>query len=178
MSDTLNNDEFKRLLLSWPAKAIHYLYTFHRDSLLRMSLQRTGSREAAEDVVQEAFADLWEKYPDLGQKKDLLIAPYLSATVRNKSIDYNRLTAQRREYPLANEMRGANETVLGEDDIEILWKLIANLPPREKQCIVMKYFQQMTYEEMAAVLGITVKAVERSMTSARKRLRKYKSVFY
>jgi RNA polymerase sigma factor (sigma-70 family) len=178
MSDTLNNEEFKRLLLSWPAKAIHYLYTFHRDSLLRISQQRIGNRHAAEDVVQEAFVDLWERHLDLGQKKELMIAPYLSATVRNKSVDYNKLTAQRKEYPLANEATGSDEAILGEDDIDILWRLIASLPTREKQCIVMKYFQYMTYEEMAAALGVTIKAVERTMTSARKRLRKYKSVFY
>ncbi len=178
MPDILNNDEFKRLLLSWPARAIQYLYTFHKHSLLKICEQRTRSREAAEDIVQDAFADLWERHPELGQKKDLAIAPYLTATVKNKSIDFNKQAARRNEYPLGEETTGMDESVLNADDIDSLWKLISALPAREKQCVVMKYFQHMSYGDMANELAVTIKAVERNLASARKRMKKYKAIFY
>ncbi len=96
MPNTLNNEEFKRLLLSWPDRAVQYLYTLHRSSLVRRSEQRTHNRKDAEDVVQEAFADLWEKHREIGGKEDLVITPYLyrmvktsrsrTTTIRNVSV--------------------------------------------------------------------------------------------
>ncbi len=68
--------------------------------------------------------------------------------------------------------------MISAEEAEVLWRVLASLPVREKQCIVMRYFQEMGYEEIALNLGVTVKAVERSMTSARKRLRKYRREFF
>jgi len=180
MASYLDKEEFRRLLLSWPAKAIHYLYTNHRNSLIRLSEQRTRSRVAAEDIVQEAITAIWEKLDKLGSKKDFAIESYLYAIVRNKSISYHNKTRE-------ENLSSLDENRLSEDAqrvdsianqyVEALWKILYSLPPREQQCVIMRYFQEMAYSEIADLLGITIKAVERNLTSARKRMRKIRYDF-
>lgn len=176
MRTILNNDEFKTLLLAWPNRAIQYLYDLHHRGLLKASQQRTHNREAAEDIVQDAIADLWEKHHELARKDDVSIDPYLYTIVRNRSITFYHRMVRLRESVFDETQFVPPEDEAGIDDhmIHKLLELLATFPAREQQCVVMKYFQEMTYDEIARELGTKKKAVERSLTSARKRLRRSK----
>ena len=51
-------------------------------------------------------------------------------------------------------------------------EIISTFPRREKECLLMKIDKEMTTEQIAVELNVSKKAVERSVTSANKRLRR------
>lgn len=54
---------------------------------------------------------------------------------------------------------------------EEILQIIARFPKRERECLMMKIEEELHNEEIALRLGVGVKAVEKSLTSAKKRLR-------
>lgn len=55
---------------------------------------------------------------------------------------------------------------------EIL-EIIARFPKRERECLMMKIEEELHNEEISSRLGVGIKMVEKSLTSAKKRLRKH-----
>jgi len=175
----MENENFRKLLNDWPEKAVETLFDYFYAKLVSVSLRRTQDREAAEDIVQEAFAYIWQKHKIIA-RENINIEPYLMTIVRNKSVTW-----------IEQSIRARSETVLyfntvsfiEEPDEELLiiaekkkliWKIICEFPRRERQCLILKFYQGMPGAEIARTLEISIKSVERSLTSAYKRFRKQK----
>ena len=182
MSDSSENDRLKNLLLFWPERAIKYLYEDYYDNLIRVSERKVHDRKAAEDIVQEAFADVWENRGQLTQHESLFVVPYLFTVVRNKSINFYKrslwlhesLIKYRNGHQFNHGLLREPDLISAEDDKPI-WRIIATFPPKEKECLTLKHKENMSNDEIAKHLNISKKAVERSVTSAYKRLRKYEA---
>lgn len=178
MPESFNNQRFRKLLLAVPAKAIEYLYDTYYDSLYRISLRRTNDELASADIVQEALIHVWEKHRSLSNHHEHPIQYYLVRIVLNRSISHLRLKRNAKfkrlngEEAFGFESPREDQLVREETSLE-LRNLISTFPMREKQCLLMRLDKEMSVAEMAKTLKISEKAVERSITSANKRLRKY-----
>lgn len=85
-----------------------------------------------------------------------------------------------RQQALQHQIRQTTSPV--ENSIEIklialedkIWlrNLIKNFPRRERECLLLKLDEELSLDEIAARLKVSRKAVERSLTSANKRLRR------
>lgn len=178
MSD--DNDRLKNLLLLWPERAMEYLYEDYYDSLIRISERKTHSHKAAEDIVQEAFAYIWENRHRLIQNNKLYMVPLLFTIVKNRSINHYKKNLWLSESK-AKFLNGLQSTIYQPNDSEPtslqeakpIWHIIATFPKKERECITLKHQHNMSNDEIAKHLKISKKAVERSVTSAYKRLRKY-----
>jgi len=178
----LDNDRFKNLLISMPEKAIGYLFEYYHATLLRFSRRYTFDPKASEDIVQETFTALWKNHQRLAQTPDLAITPYLFAIVKNKSISFYRMNMERNEQPfddtsnqLSHNGFSTEAEIISSEELKFVSRILTSLPLRERQCMTMKYYGNMSNEEIAAELSVTVKAVEGRITSAYKRIRQYKS---
>ncbi len=169
---------FRKLLLALPAKAIGYLYDFHYHDLVRMAFRLTRDSRASEDIVQETFVHVWENYKTLGREHEVSILAYIARVVKNKSITYYK-RALGRSNSVYREYRGnhADQTIEGEiirlETNREVRDMIVSFPRRERECLLMKLDEELSLEEMATRLNVSRKAIERSLTSANKRLRKY-----
>ncbi len=180
MSDSSENDHLKNLLLFWPERAIEFLYQDYYNSLLRISERKTHDREASEDIVQEAFADIWGNRQRLALNRNLFVVAHLFTIVKNKSINFYKrsiwLNENQRKY-LNGEEFNTNQTkdsnLISLEEEKPIWRIIATFPPKERECLTLKHRQNMSNDEIARYLNISKKAVERSVTSAYKRLRQY-----
>lgn len=178
MSGFLHNERFRHLLNVRPEKAIEILYERYGHILTALAEHFVHDRKAAEDIVQETFIHLWEQHRKLGQPDIRSIEHYLIRVVRNKAITcYNKLSRRRRykaralqgnrEWELPPESRWINMEISKE-----IRGVILTFPRRERECLLMKMDQEYTTQQIAERLKVTTKAVERSLTSAYKRLRK------
>lgn len=182
MPVSINNELFRNLLFSWPEKALVFLYDDFYDSLIRIADMHTHDRKAFEDVLQEVFADVWQKHKSLGQQRDQSIQTYLIKAVEYHSISLykkNAKTAERQtqyfnahranffEYP-------AEASIISAEKQSFIRLILATFPLRERECLLLQIDHGMTVKEIARRLGITKKAVERSLTSAKKRLKKFR----
>lgn len=181
MADAINNERFRKLLFSFPGKAIHLIHEEYYSSLIRISERLTHSRDAAEDIVQEAFIYVWQNHEWLGQEHEKSIEHYLVRIVRNRSITYYtndmKLKVSRTKYINGHTFdkieHSAEANTIAQEMREEFRRLILDFPLRERQCYLMSLEDEMTNKQIAERLNISVKAVERSITSANKRLKKH-----
>lgn len=135
------------------------------------ALRIVDSTEDAEDIVQQAFIDIWEKIQQGHQISD--IKSYSYRVVRNRSLDY--LSRSRSDISL-DEMSEIEDHV-EKEQIERsereakLWSLIEKLPPERKKIFLFAKRDGLKYSEIAEELGISVKTVENQMSKALKSLK-------
>jgi len=135
--------------------AVSDLYGEHWTGLTRLALLMLGDRPSAEDVVQEAFTELWRRWHTLD---DIAKAPaYLRSTVLNRARNLLRRRKVARLYTPPAEppvWSPEHDAVLGEDRREVLAAL-ATLPTRRREVLVLRFYLNLSDREIAATLGIS-----------------------
>jgi len=133
---------------------------FHleRDRLFRVMFVITKNRHEAEDLSQEAFARVWERWDAVGLMENP--AGYLHRTAMNlfRSRYRRALLAARRGIGVATQ-EDAFEVV---DDRQVALQALGSLAPRQRAAIVLTEVLQYTAEEAGSMLGIrpaTVRAL-------------------
>lgn len=181
MSAPTKNNDFRNLLLSWPEKAIAYLYEHYYDHFLRIADMHTHDRNMSEDAIQEVFIDIAQRHRELGQPSDQHIQTYLIRAVTNHSITLYkkglRSNIRDTQYFYDNESaraeKSADTGLMASEKRSFLRIVIGTLPPREKECLLMQMDEHLRAREIARRLGLSVKTVEGYLSSAHNRIRKY-----
>ncbi len=180
MPAVIDNERFRKLLRSYPVRAVELLYDLYAKSLCSIARSLTHDQDASEDIVQDAFLHVWTNREELSEHHERSIEYYLVRVVRNKSISYYKKKKQQNiEYErLLSSQHNSNESPLETDIIhtELIRQIrdvIASFPRTERECLLLKIDKAMTPDQIAQHQNVTKKAVERSLTSAHKRLRKW-----
>ncbi len=124
-------------------------------SLLRFAYLMTGSQEAAEESVQTALTTACEKWSRVRRMDDR--DAYVRRMVVNAHISRWR-RFRRREVPveLVHPGRaGASgpDVADGVTQADRVWRLCASLPPSQRASVVLRFYEDLSYREIAAVLG-------------------------
>jgi RNA polymerase sigma-70 factor (ECF subfamily) len=120
--------------------------------LARLLLDDRGE---AEEVVQEAFARVYEGWGRVRSKDDPL--PYVRRTVVNLARGglRRRLIVRRtRHVPVANEPSAESGAVASEDR-RAVFAAVRALPRRQRECVVLRYYLDCSTADTAAALGIS-----------------------
>ena len=121
------------------------------DHLLRTAVLLTGSTEAGEDLLQTAVERLLRRW----RRFDGDPEGYLRRTLCNLAIDGHRRARRwrQREHLLCTEPRQARDATGDVDLRDALVRLLLQLPARQRAVLVLRYWEQLTDAETAAVLG-------------------------
>lgn len=147
--------------------------------LLSTALRLLGSKDEAEDAVQNALASTWIARARLDPDRELL--PYVMTVTINKCRDRlrRRKVAQflgyGQEHGLADVEDSSPTPEVETHDRQVLaatYAEIGKLPVRLKEALVLVAIDGRSQGEAATFLGITEKAVEARVYRARKMLRK------
>jgi RNA polymerase sigma-70 factor (sigma-E family) len=142
-------------------RAIAALFATGYPGLVRVAYLLTSDNALAEELVQEAFVATWRAWDRL-EDRDAAIG-YVHRTVVNLA----RMSVRRRLLELRHRVTVAEERVehdpTGRLDLE---RLIARLPMRKRTCIVLRYFADLSEEDTARVLGVSVGTVKSSTARA------------
>lgn len=137
------------------------IYREHAPWLLRQ-VQRRFGYDQAEDIVQEAFANATAY-----EGKDVLHPRALLLQIAIRvAIGFER--KRRVRPPLHDVTYETASYAEHQAEALVLKQLIRGLPPRLRDVFVLSRFAGLTYEEIAAQCGISVKTVESRMTKALK----------
>jgi RNA polymerase sigma factor (sigma-70 family) len=129
-------------------------------SLVRLARLFVDDRNAAEDLVQEAFIRLARSASRI--KDDAKAAAYLRSIVLNLARDHNRrgLVSLRHRLPLDDERaQEVDELVLRDDQRQII-EALRDLPHRQRDCLVLRYYQELGIDDIADTLGISRNSVK------------------
>lgn len=141
-----------------------------------IALRVLGDRSEAEDVTQEVFIRVYRNLKGFGFRSSLSTWLYritMNATL-NARRRYSRDADRRVEYN--DETHGPAQ---GPDQSEkasrlerekALAKLLENLSPEHRACIVLREIEDLSYEEMADVLHININTVRSRLKRAREAL--------
>ena len=107
----------------------------------------------AEDIVQEAFVKFWRRNHDVDNR------PLLYAAVRSLALDFIRRDARRarREVAVFAEAEPAIEPEfeLEDDTQSSLAAAVESLPRDQREVLVLKIWNELTFSEIAGALGIS-----------------------
>jgi RNA polymerase sigma-70 factor (sigma-E family) len=138
-------------------------------SLVRFGVLLSGDRGHAEDLVQSALERCWPKW-----RKITADSPerYLKATMANLAISH----ARRKRLPEVSmdaakvvpaASSGTDEYAVRDD----LWRALADLPPRMRAVVVLRYVEDLSESQTADALGCSVGTVKSQSSRALARLR-------
>ena len=148
----LNPGNFHQLYDRWVTPVYQYLFF------------QTGSRADAEDITSQVFLSAYQALPRYRHKGRF--AGWLFTIARNNLRDFFRKRS--REVPLdaagslASQADPAAE-VAALDDLQRLRRLIAGLADEEQELIRLRYVADLSFADMAAVLGRREDAVKKSL---------------
>jgi RNA polymerase sigma-70 factor (sigma-E family) len=133
--------------------AVGALYQASAVGLIRLAWLMLGDQPSAEDVVQEAFCDLYRRWDRLAKADSALY--YVRSSVLNGCRSLLRRRAVRRrnvEYELPVISPEA-EVVNGEERVELI-RALARLPDRQREALVLRFYLDLPDEEISRVMGI------------------------
>jgi RNA polymerase sigma-70 factor, ECF subfamily len=141
--------------------------------LLALAGRILGDRMEAEDVAQESFLRIWRQAPrwETGRAR---FDTWLYAIAVNLCRD--RLRRHREVYtaepPEAADPSSAPDRGLHDrETVRTVESALAKLPERQREAIVLQYYEELSNIEAAAVMGISIEALESLLARARRTLR-------
>lgn len=166
--------------------AFQGIHQQHIQHLLNYGLRLHDSLQVVEDCIQDIFIELWQYRQGLTQPQSIRF--YLLKALRN------RLSAQyRREWPFMSdwdndgEQEGENQHPFSTEpsaeeqlialDIDaerkmLIHQTLQSLTPRQREIIYLRYFNDLTYEEICQVMQINYQTARTQIYNALKLIRK------
>ncbi len=141
------------LALDQAATAVTTLYQDSALTLIRLAYVMLSDRQSAEDVVQEAFCNLYRRWDELADADKA--RQYVRASVLNgcRSVLRRRVVRNRRviyELPAPS----AESAVLGSEERVEVTRAVDRLPRRQREVLVLRFYLDLTDEEIAELMGV------------------------
>jgi RNA polymerase sigma-70 factor (sigma-E family) len=141
-----------------PAAAVSALYRQHALAMIRLAHIMLGNRAAAEDVVQDAFCGLYRRWAHLADKDKAV--SYVRTSVLNgcrSVMRQHRLDELTDQYqPVAVSAEAA--VLSAEERLELV-RAMRRMPDRQRDVLVLRYYLDLTDEQIAGDLGLSINTV-------------------
>ncbi|WP_078611339.1 RNA polymerase sigma factor [Streptomyces baarnensis] len=155
-------------------EAFEVLVRRHSPAMLQLAIRLLGDRSDAEDAVQDAFVNAWRKLPEF--RRDASFHTWLYRIVTNRCL--NRLRARRPaadldsvpEQAAPEHQASPARAVESRAAVDALAEAMAELSPEQRVCWVLREMQGLSYESIAATVGISLQAVRGRVFRARRSL--------
>ena len=125
---------------------------------------------AAEDVVHDAFAALWTRWPQLRDQRAAI--GYLRVCVVNgaRGVLRRRRTARAYLLPRAGTEPGSDHALMLAAQHREVIDALAALPPRQREVLVLRYWAELSQQEIAEAMGVSLGTVKSSTNRGLHRL--------
>lgn len=159
---------------------MHILVRLHSLKAVRVAYLITRDQVLAEDVVQDAFLRAYERIASFDITRPF--GPWFLRIVVREAVDTARCSSHRREARgldaeeildlLSDISPGPEQSLEWAELRREVWDALGMLPPKQRAVIVMRYYLDLSEEEMARELGISAGTVKSRLHVARGHLRR------
>jgi RNA polymerase sigma-70 factor (ECF subfamily) len=163
-------------------KIFEHIFDQNREMLERLAYFYVGSAEEAQDIVSQSFLTLWERRDEVVSDR---VLPYLFTIVKNACLDYRRKEEKHRQvheqifrqerammdiYTSTIESRDPVALFTGEI-LAIYKETLLSLPQEQRETWLRSRIDGLTYKEIAEIMHIPYKRVDKNMQQVVKKLR-------
>ncbi|MCC6629314.1 MAG: sigma-70 family RNA polymerase sigma factor [Chloroflexi bacterium] len=157
-------------------RALEEFYDRYSRLAYGLAYRILGDATAAEDVVQEAFVNVWRQAPSYDPRRGA-VRTWLLSIVHHRAIDVVRSRANRQfdvQIDLVEQRLSVADTwqtVAGNVEREAIRRAVAALPAEQQRTIELAYFGGYSQPEIAAAMGVPLSTVKGRIRMAMHKLR-------
>jgi len=155
--------------------ALKEIYTLYSKKIFYFINSYTYNKEITEELVQDVFIRLWNNRKSIDA--DSSINSYIYTIAKNLAIDFIRKKKviilpidSVNQSEISNNNEGELQIIIEQEE-NILKEAINSLPVRQKEVFELHRNYDLSYKQIAAILNISVSAVEKNISSALKKLK-------
>ena len=175
----LGDEDLISLVEANDAQAFAVLYDRHSRAAYSLAYRMMGKRQAAEDLVQDAFLKVWRAAGSYRAERGS-VQTWLLSIVHNRGIDQLRSLASHRRTqdrieasaPKSQPSEAFAETWHNSQG-ERVREALKTLPPEQLKILELAYFSGYTHVEIAKLLGLPLGTVKGRMRLGLKKMKDY-----
>jgi RNA polymerase sigma-70 factor, ECF subfamily len=163
--------EWVRLAQAGDRVAYGALVRRHQDRIYRHLLHLTGSREEALELAQEVFIKAWQALPEW--RPDAQFHTWIYRIASNLALDVLRrrkvvqFVAMEDDFDASSDAAGPETQLQARQSLRTLDAALARLAPEQREIILLREVEDLSYDELAATLGIDQGTVKSRLARAR-----------
>ena len=164
--------------------AFKYMVEAYQDLVFNTALGVVQNNEDAEDVAQEVFIQVYRSIDQF--KGDSRLSTWIYRITTTKALDHIRSKKRKKRFAFVTSLFGTNNELLHEpvdfqhpgiemdrkEQAALLFRMISQLPDNQKIAFNLHKTEDLSYQEIADIMNISVSAVESLLFRARQNLRK------
>jgi RNA polymerase sigma-70 factor (sigma-E family) len=142
--------------------------------LMRTAFLLTGEQHAAEDLVQTTLEQVYVAWRRVGSREDpdtYVRRMMINAHARKHRRRLKEFLAPRSDTDLVPERPDSGDRMAQADDRGALLKALAQLPPRQREAVVLRYWEDLSESRTAEAMGCSVGAVKSNAAKGIAKLR-------
>lgn len=154
-------------------RALEQIYEEHGGVVFAFLVSRMGQREAAEDVLQQVFVEVWEKAGRFDPSRGSLVS-WVMSIASSRSIDSLRKRVPEPRDPVSLPDAGGPSEADGVEEFLADWEfaqIVGRLPEPEAELLKMRFSEDLSQSEISERTGIPLGTVKARMVSGLNTLR-------
>lgn len=170
---TLDKERLKKKFIKGNKRAFDQIYGQYCDAMYTICMRYTKNADEAADILQDAFIRIYEKRELFDPKYEL--GAWIKRIVINEAINHYRVNKRFELVEEENYFEEAEqpfELVEDSNIKDVLLELIRELPPGYQAVFNMYVLDNLTHQEIADYLGVSINTSKTQLSKARKMLRK------
>ena len=180
----MNELELIQQLRAGDEQAFKSLVTNYQDLVYNTALGVVQNSEDAEDVAQEVFIQVFRSIDQF--KGDARLSTWIYRITTTKALDHIRSRKRKKRFAFITSLFGPNDELVHDpvdfqhpgvaldrkEQAALLFQMINQLPDNQKVAFTLHKTEELSYQEIADVMELSVSAVESLLFRARQNLRK------
>ena len=177
MNDSLIWSAFK----SGDRNAFQQIYAEHAESLLKYAYRFSRNDQLTEDCLQDLFIYLWDNKASIGETNNIrayLLISYRRRILKVLKQEQKQVSSEESEihFQMLSEDNPLTLDDNKEEQRQLIRQTMDKLSGRQKEIVYLKYYQQLDYEEICEVMGISYQSARNLLLRTLKSMRDILSI--
>ncbi|MEO9802727.1 MAG: sigma-70 family RNA polymerase sigma factor [Reichenbachiella sp.] len=177
--ESLKDQEIWNLISQSDMNALSYIYNQYYSDLYYFGLKCSKNEQLSKDCIQDLFIKLWEKREKISIQytiKSYLITA-LRRTILDKFAAEKKIETKNQEVFLENDVSlSVQDLIIYQEADESMKKqmetALQSLTAKQKEIVYLRFYQEMSYDEIAESLDIKYQSVRNSIYESMKVLKR------
>ena len=190
MDSSLLSEDLMARIAEGDEYAFEVLVGRHQPSVLNLIYRFIGDRAGAQDLAQEVFIKVWQAARDYEPKAKFTTWLYritvnlclneLKSSRRKRWFSIHRFdedSEKTMDEILPDDAPSAEDLLLAKERSRQISEALQSLPDNQRMALILKRYDDLSYQEIAQILDCSVSAVESLLVRAKRNLQKKLTIY-